>query len=82
VPVTEIPASAKAGGAEAVNTETWWGVRYRSSSGQHITSYGDEENARDEITRSNRLHRDMKATLLRREITTITTPWEEVPGEH
>lgn len=68
------------GRAEAVVTEVWWGVRYTSACGRHVTSYGDEENARDEITRSNRLHRDMKADLLRREITTITTPWEEIPN--
>lgn len=59
--------------------EVWWGVRYASSCGQHITSYGDEGDARREIARSSRLHRDMRHTLVRREVTTITTPWEEVP---
>lgn len=60
-------------------TEVWWGVRYTSSSGEHITSYGDEEAARGEIARSARLHGDIRHTLLRQEVTTITTPWEEVP---
>jgi hypothetical protein len=68
------------GRAESVETEVWWGVRYTASCGEHITSYGDEENARHEIACSDRLHRDTRHTLLRREITTITTPWEEVPG--
>ena len=68
------------GRAETVVTEVWWGVRYTAGCGEHVTSYASEDRAREEIDRSNRLHRDMKADLLRREITTITTPWEEVPG--
>jgi hypothetical protein len=66
------------GRAETVETEVWWGVRYTSSCGEHITSYASEDRAREEIDRSNRLHRATKHTLLRREITTVTTPWETV----
>jgi hypothetical protein len=68
------------GRAETVATEVWWGVRYTAGSGEHITSYASDDEARKEIIRSNRLNRDTRHALLRREITTITTPWEEVSG--
>lgn len=71
----------QAAGAETVVTEAWWGVRYTSSCGGHITSYGTESTAREEIARSSRLHCATEHALMRREITTITTPWEEVASE-
>ena len=61
-------------------TEVWWGIRFTSSCGSHITPYSSDFEARREMALPKWRHDEPRLTLLRREITTITTPWEEVPS--
>jgi hypothetical protein len=81
--VSEPDLTAELDAAEAVvmhgvTTETEWGVRYKSASGEHAANYGSDEEGEKVARMAAADYRKLGGALVRRTVT--YGPWE--PAEN